>query len=292
MIISVSGRIGTGKDTVGAIIQYLTNKELHDVKIEHYLSLCEICINNSNNWKIVKFADKLKDMVCILLGYTRKQLEDREFKEKELSEEWWYFKGRHGTLIPYNKDSKRSDEDLIKLTPRLILQLLGTECGRQIIHPNIWINATMTEYKCLICNHQIPFEQGIAHVEFDTCKEPNWIITDTRFPNELQAIKDRGGISIRIDRLIEKNVYVIENEQPFQNWFGVVKSYNGNNFYNVINNNEDVILVHKNQITLSNEHFSETALDNAEFDYVIDNNGTIEDLIIKVKEILIKENIL
>ena len=40
------------------------------------------------------------------------------------------------------------------------------------------------------------------------------------------------------------------------------------------------------------EHISETALDNAEFDYVIDNNGTIEELIKQVKKILIKEKII
>ena len=37
---------------------------------------------------------------------------------------------------------------------------------------------------------------------------------------------------------------------------------------------------------------SETVLDNAEFDYVIQNDGTIEELINKVREILIKEKIL
>ena len=40
-----------------------------------------------------------------------------------------------------------------------------------------------------------------------------------------------------------------------------------------------------------NEHESEIALDNAEFDYTIENDGTIEDLIEKVKQILIKEKI-
>jgi len=40
------------------------------------------------------------------------------------------------------------------------------------------------------------------------------------------------------------------------------------------------------------KHLSETALDNYSFDYTIDNNGTIEELIIKVKEILIKEKLI
>ena len=40
------------------------------------------------------------------------------------------------------------------------------------------------------------------------------------------------------------------------------------------------------------EHISETALDNAKFDYVIENDGTIEELIEQVKKILIKEEII
>ena len=43
---------------------------------------------------------------------------------------------------------------------------------------------------------------------------------------------------------------------------------------------------------IRNKHESETALDKEEFDYVIDNNGTLEELKEKVKEILIKEGIL
>ena len=40
------------------------------------------------------------------------------------------------------------------------------------------------------------------------------------------------------------------------------------------------------------QHPSETALDDYQFDYVIDNNGTIEELIEKVKVILIKEKLI
>ena len=36
--------------------------------------------------------------------------------------------------------------------------------------------------------------------KMDEYKPSNWIITDCRFPNEAEAIKDRGGIIIRVDR--------------------------------------------------------------------------------------------
>lgn len=45
-------------------------------------------------------------------------------------------------------------------------------------------------------------------------------------------------------------VYVVELEQPFENWSGVIESYNGNGFYNVVNAVDDVTLVHENQLSL------------------------------------------
>lgn len=211
---------------------------------------------NNSNWKIVKFADKLKDIVCILIGCNRRDLEDREFKEKELGEEWWYYKGRYGSIIPFSNESLRSGEDLTKLTPRLLLQLIGTDLFRNQLHPKVWVNATMVSYKKKLpqCSGQPDFDWIIQPQEDDFIY-PNWIITDVRFPNELQEIKDKKGVTIRINRL---------------------------------NSSPQTIYVNKKERT----HPSETALDNAEFNYIIDNNGTIEELIEKVKEILIKEKIL
>ena len=45
-------------------------------------------------------------------------------------------------------------------------------------------------------------------------------------------------------------------------------------------------------VSKSGEHESETALNNYEFDYVVDNDSDIQSLIEKVKEILIKERLL
>jgi hypothetical protein len=278
MIIGISGKLGSGKDTVGKIIQWLIDQEgqayigntpfgkpttIKDC-VDFLQSNEPLNFPEETNWENKKFADKLKDIVCLLLNCTREQLEDREFKEKELGEEWWYytktlFYNEDNVLVPYLGGNKNIANNLkwyiVKLTPRLLLQLLGTECGRQIIHPNIWVNALMSEYKSFLnIKHKLagenvnenyePHENDIIDIY------PNWIITDMRFPNELKAIKDENGITIRVNR-------------------GT-----------------------KTMVEMSNEHKSEASLDNAEFDYVIDNNGTIEKLIEKVKEILIKEKII
>ena len=196
-LIGISGKIGSGKDTVGKILQALVD-ETYNGNINSILPLDEE-LSSSNSWEIKKFADKLKDIVCLLIGCTREQLEDREFKEKELGEEWWYyqvdsFKGK-SRIFPFIDATRLTKEEckLIKLTPRKLLQLLGTECGRDIIHPNIWVNALFADYK-------LSKPLGLEGHDWSEGNLPKWIITDVRFPNEAQAIKDRGGIVIRVNR--------------------------------------------------------------------------------------------
>ena len=260
MIIGITGKMGSGKDTIGKIIQYLIVKTRENsiiategayspTSLEDFEAFCKCDTDTQSNWQIVKFADALKDIVCILIGCTREQLEDRDFKEKELGEEWWFYTTSLFTMrmLPYTEHKEELDNDLtyyiIKLTPRILLQQLGTDLIRNQLHKNTWINALMSKYK-------IDSSVDSTNREHSNIVYPNWIITDCRFQNEVEAVKRRGGIVIRTNR----------------------------------GNTTD-----KGEL---NPHTSETALDDAEFDYVIDNNGTIEELIIKVKEILIKENIL
>ncbi len=240
-------------------------------------------------------------MVCLLIGCTREQLENREFKNKELGKEWWYYKGRNNTLIPFNDDSKRSSEDLIKLTPRKILQLLGTECGRQIIHPNIWINALFTDYKYTLNKGSYKFDKPKNKEEVDTfilenSSYPNWCITDVRFPDEIKAIHDRGGIVIRLERFtsIKNDLVYFKNDSddaPINGIYRILEVKKDN--CTLIDDKTGYSFgAWFEEISKINEHESETALDNYQFDYVIENNSDIQSLIEKVKIILEKENIL
>ena len=79
------------------------------------------------------------------------------------------------------------------------------------------------------------------------------IITDTRFPNELKAIKDRGGITIRVNR--------------------PCNICGGSGYHKM-----------SCPVSKSGEHCSETILDSATFDFVINNNKDIEHLINEVKK--------
>lgn len=137
-----------------------------------------------------KFADKLKQFICMLIGCTRKQLEDHHFKNKELGPEWWYWKEfLTGKIIkPYYGD-EINDYILVKHTPRSLMQIIGTECGRDIIHPNIWVNSLFSDYE--------PYTARGSSYE---CEESKWIISDLRFENEAEAIKKREGLLIRVNR--------------------------------------------------------------------------------------------
>lgn len=268
MIIGISGKKGSGKDTVGNMINYfITRKYWKAVDWDFYSfpndeeKVKKLLLNgfpikmryDVGQFKVVKFADALKDITCILLGCTREQLEDRDFKENPLPEEWWCYPvskkdefGEYNDVLLDYKTHNVDESYLRKTTPRLVLQLLGTEGVRNVIHPNAWVNATMNNYKC-------GCEQDKRRYNWDTINcmqctgKPNWLITDMRFPNELSAVHNQKGISLRIDR-------------P--------------------------------SIVSTDTHPSETALDDALFKHRIVNDGSLEDLKYKVQEFLVLHEII
>src|SRR5687767_1356970 len=220
MIIGISGKKQHGKDTVANIIQYLTSNgdEIYSFEewINHYKEREKYKTLPDFQWKKKQFASKLKQVVSLFIGCTVEQLEDNDFKEKELGEEWkvWFWahyklkrdsdpSGRLGKIkatiqeatAEKQKWSPSFGEGEIGSyipTPRKLLQLMGTECGRETLHPNIWINALMADYKRQDTHKHYP--DGIG-------KYPNWIITDVRFPNEVEAIKNKGGLVFRVNRV-------------------------------------------------------------------------------------------
>lgn len=165
-IIGISGYSGVGKDTVGAVIQYLhcDNPQTSIEEICANYSEYEYWLDEQSDWEIRKFAGKLKDIASHLTGIDIEDFEDQDFKKTYLGKEWDY------QIDQFNP--------VQKMTVRDFLQKLGTDAMRMGLHDNVWVNALMADYD----------------------EEFNWIITDVRFPNEAQAIKDRDGIIIRVDR--------------------------------------------------------------------------------------------
>lgn len=113
----------------------------------------------------VSFADKLREFILLLnpivdveYGVSRVRVRD------VIEEHGWdgYKSSKHGNEV------------------RELLQRLGTECGRELIDDDIWVNPVINLYK----NNEVA----------------RLVIPDVRFPNEAKAIKKAGGYVVRIHR--------------------------------------------------------------------------------------------
>lgn len=139
MIIGLVGFIGAGKGTVGDILV------------------------REHGYHRFAFADALKDAVAQIFVWPRGLLEgdtnaSRAFRERV--DPWWSHKFGY------------------EVTPRLILQKMGTEACRHGIADNIWIAA---------------LEKRIHGYD-------DVVISDCRFPNEIDFIRNAGGIIVRVKR--------------------------------------------------------------------------------------------
>lgn len=194
MIIGINGYAGSGKDTIGIIIQFLNSYGTANVTLEELVAdykTHEWWLEEQSGWEIKKWAGKLKTIASLLTGIPVEKFEDQEFKKTDLGPEWG-------------------------MTVRDFLQRLGTDGLRNGLHENTWVNALMADYNC------VPADR--APNGWD-CS--NWIITDTRFPNEAQAIKDRGGIIIRVDRPGVTAINAHPSETALDNWEFDHKIWNG-----------------------------------------------------------------
>jgi hypothetical protein len=270
MIIGINGKIGSGKDTVGKIIQYLLCNNTGGIELE------DIASSNDHDWWLEeqsgfdnkKFAGKLKEIASMLTGIPVENFEDQEFKKNLLGPEWGTVKD-----IPLNAISPFADMQFnVMMSVREFLQKLGTEAMRDGLHTNVWVNALFADYhptpnKSMEESFKEQLVTGSSQIHY---KLPNWIITDMRFPNEMEAIEERGGITIRVNR--EFVTSILPDGQKLSVERG--------------------ILTGEEHLQLEKPHPSETALDDHEFDYEIVNEGTIKELAEKVQIILIKEGIL
>ena len=197
MIVGLVGLIGSGKGTVG------------DMLI-------------SEGFKHESFAAPLKDAAASIFYWNRDPLEgvtpeSRAWRERV--DTWW---SEH-LGIP-------------NFTPRLALQLLGTEVFRNHFHQDIWI---------------LSMEARLRE------EKNNVVVTDARFPNEIAMVRRAGGVIVRVKR----------GDDP--EWFDLAKINPGamTEVYPDI-------------------HASEYSWCSVTPNYVISNDGTLEDLEQVVKDLL------
>ena len=188
---------------------------------------------NLHHFRRESFASTLKDAVAQVFGWDRTMLEGRTKQAREWREQvdpWWAERLHMPTL-----------------TPRWILQYWGTEVCRAGFHDDIWIAS---------------LENKLRHSQDDV------VISDCRFPNEIQAIKNAGGKVIRVTRGSEPEWYNAA--------LSVNRGANGNSTWSISHRKLEKLKIHA----------SETAWVGTKFDVVLDNNGTLDDLYQQVKSLV------
>jgi hypothetical protein len=199
MIIGLVGFIGSGKGTVGDILE-------------------------QKGFAKDSFAKPLKDACSVMFGWPREMLEgDTEVSRKWREEPDVYWSEKFGR--PF--------------TPREALQKMGTEAGRDVFHPDIWVISLLNR-----------------------AKGKDVVVTDVRFKNEIKYIQENGGIVVRVKR----------GEEPV--WYRLAEDANAG--------------FSSAQMGMRNEgiHPSEWDWIGSDFDFVIENNGTIQELGNKVADML------
>ena len=200
MIIGVVGFIGSGKGTAA------------DILVEKH------------GFVKLSFADAVKDATAAIFGWQRSllegdTLESREFRETK--DEWW---------------SKKFEFDF---SPRLALQLMGTEAGRNVFHQDVWVHALERK----------------AEMYKDV------VIADVRFPNEIDWMRSKGGFAVRVQRGHDPGWYdtaVIANR----------KAETHEQISRKLAAEDAMVDQHK-------VHHSEWAWAGSIMDYQLDNNGNI-----------------
>jgi hypothetical protein len=133
------------------------------------------------------------------------------------------------------------------LTPRWVLQQWGTDVARKNFHNDIWVASV---------------ENRLLNIKDDI------VITDCRFSNELTAIKNAGGITIRTHR----------GEEP--KWLSTAVSFN-NSLNSIVKKNLRKVLEEEYKV-----HASEYSSVGLEYDYDLDNNSTIDHLHKQIESII------
>jgi hypothetical protein len=187
---------------------------------------------NIHQFRRESFANTLKDAAASVFGWDRELLEGRTRHSREWREQvdpWW---------------AERLG--MPNLTPRWVLQYWGTEVVRRGFHDDTWIAS---------------LENRLRKTTDDV------VISDCRFPNEIDAIKRAGGLVIRVVR------------GPEPEWYPLAESVNAGPTNITWSLSKDQLANHK-------VHASETAWIGTEFDAVIDNNSTLDHLYAQITSLV------
>lgn len=195
-IVGIKGFRGSGKDTVASMISYI----LHDGIMKANYDTWLLYHKNDfieNDEIIIHFADKLKDDISEFCGIDRKLLDKQEIKEN------YYYNFKTGIVSTNIKDADYVINNALELDNLSTLLLSNTNVSIKI--------RTLLQYygTNVIRNHfwHKAFINYTINKAFDIRNSKGQcIIADARFENdECEAIKQCGGMIIRVDRKLNNN---------------------------------------------------------------------------------------
>lgn len=98
------------------------------------------------------------------------------------------------------------------LSPRAIMQLLGTEVGRSI-HTDTWVKHTLSNIQSAYEGYGFRWRNDRARefVHQWTSPPVGWVITDVRFPNEAEAIRKVNG---KVWKVVRPSLGISTDEHP------------------------------------------------------------------------------
>lgn len=207
-IIALSGKKQSGKNTccnflhgsvlmdTGVINAFDFNEDgklLVPAKVEDEIQVGLLDLDNNspkfvawleeNVWPFIKqfsFADLLKRHVCMyVLGLSHEQCFGTDPQKDTVTHLKWEDMPVPPAIFNNNAALKEHKKKRGYMTGREVMQYFGTEVFRAV-YPNVWADS---------CIRRI------------VRQNPSWaVITDCRFPNEVEAVQNAGGKVIRLTR--------------------------------------------------------------------------------------------
>jgi hypothetical protein len=319
-LICIAGEKQHGKDTVTKMMQFwFMLDNLRKINTEmatpnrplQYQVFCnwspEERVGHSH-WKPKQYAEKPKEIVAILLGCKIEDFEDNNFKEKPLGEEWrvWYiYNSITGERLPhiYASEGQAHIEkgyqpypihlkvDSYIPTPRDLLKIVGTGCGRNLIHPNIWVMLTFKDYKPLT-----KIITSLGEKEGKICIEKrghgvrgadgNWYV-----PDEPHIPEQYRGAQLG-NPYFAWTEWVTKDQLEYPNWLITDGRY-VNEFLPVLNRGGKIFRVFNPRVQSTDTHSSETEQrDFKGYTDTIINDGSLDELLYKVKEVMIHHKLI
>lgn len=179
-------------------------------------------LEKRHNFVKVGLADPLKRFCGQVFGFTEEQL-------------WG------------PSDSRNAVDPMWGISPRVALQTLGTEWGRKL-HPDVWVRKAIST-AVEVLEYDLDYDRSGSWRGYDMYRPTparGVVIPDCRFKNEMQAIKDAGGFTVRIIRPGSEGKVGIEGHQS---------------------------------------EAEQNDVPNSEFDFVIYNNRDLENFLIRIDNV-------